>query len=182
MSVSCPQLPKEEWTPDFGPRGFVSRWGATATGVRKFLIAYNVNVLGTKEQAHRIALNLREQGRSPSEPGRLKAVQGIGWWLDEARMAQISLNLTDHDVTPIHVAYEEACKDARELNVGIVGSEIVGLVPLRAILQAADYYVEKESLMILEEEMKVRLAIDRLGLSALHHFDPKYVFKDVVCC
>lgn len=167
-------MPKEEWTPDFGAAEFVSRWGATATGVRKFLIAYNVNVLGTKEQAHRIALNLREQGRSASEPGRLKAVQGIGWWLDEAQMAQISLNLTDHDVTPIHVAYEEARKDASQLRVGVTGSEIVGLVPLRAILQAADYYVEKEGLLILEEDMRVRLAIDRLGLSALHHFDPKY--------
>lgn len=72
------QIGKPEWKPDFGPAQFVPRWGATATGVRKFLIAFNINVLGTKEQAHRIALNLREQGRGPNEPGRLKAVQGIG--------------------------------------------------------------------------------------------------------
>jgi glutamate formiminotransferase len=104
------KITKDEWRPDFGPAEFVPRWGCTATGVRKFLIAFNINVLGTKEQAHRIALNIREQGRGQQagqQPGRLKAVQGIGWWLDEARMAQISLNLTDHDVTPMHVAYEE---------------------------------------------------------------------------
>lgn len=99
---------------------------------------------------------------------------GIGWWLEEANMAQISLNLTDHDVTPIHVAYEEALKDSKEINVGIVGSEIVGLLPLRALLQAADYYISRDGLMMLEEEHKVRLAIDRLGLSALHPFHPKY--------
>lgn len=167
------KINKDEWKPDFGPCEFVSRWGATATGVRKFLIAFNINVLGTKEQAHRIALNLREQGRGSNEPGRLKAVQGIGWWLEEAQMAQISLNLTDHDVTPIHAAYEEARNDAHQLNVAIMGSEIVGLVPLKAILQAADYYIEKEKLMLLEEEQKVRLAIDRLGLGALHPFHPK---------
>ena len=102
------KITKDEWRPDFGPAEFVPRWGCTATGVRKFLIAFNINVLGTKEQAHRIALNIREQGRGqPGQPGRLKAVQGIGWWLDEARMAQISLNLTDHDITPMHLAYEE---------------------------------------------------------------------------
>lgn len=116
---------------------------------------------------------MREQGRGANEPGRLKAVQGIGWWLDEAQIAQISLNLTDHDVTPIHTAYEEARKDAQQLNVAITGSEIVGLVPLKAILQAADYYVQHEKLMVLEEEQRVRLAIDRLGLSALHPFNPK---------
>lgn len=71
------QIGKAEWKPDFGPAEFVPRWGATVTGVRKFLIAFNINVLGTKEQAHRIALNLREQGRGPAEPGRLKAVQGV---------------------------------------------------------------------------------------------------------
>ena len=70
------QIGKAEWAPDFGPAQFVPRWGATVTGVRKFLIAFNINVLGTKEQAHRMALNLREQGRGPGQPGRLKAVQG----------------------------------------------------------------------------------------------------------
>ena len=110
------------------------------TGVRKFLIAYNINMLSTKEQAHRymrrlykvsymfydrIALNLREKGRGDDQPGRLKACQGIGWWLEEANIAQISVNLTDMDVTPMHVAYEEAKKDAQELKVAVTGSELV---------------------------------------------------------
>ena len=83
----------------------------------------------------RIALNIREAGRGPSEPGRLQAVQAIGWWLEEANIAQVSTNLNDHDVTPIHVAYEEVCKDAAALNLPVVGSEIVGLVPLATLLQ-----------------------------------------------
>ena len=83
----------------------------------------------------RIALNIREAGRGPSEPGRLQAVQAIGWWLEEANIAQVSTNLTDYDVTPIHVAYEEVCKDAATLNLPVVGSEIVGLVPLATLLQ-----------------------------------------------
>jgi hypothetical protein len=91
---------------------------------------HNCNVFWT-----RIALNIRAQGRGASEPGRLRSVQGIGWWLDEANISQVSLNLTDHEVTPIHLAYEEVCKDASALGVPVVGSEIVGLVPLKALLQ-----------------------------------------------
>lgn len=167
------KLKKPEWAPDFGEAKFVPSWGASVTGVRKFLIAYNINMLCTKEQAHRIALNLREQGRSKTEPGRLKGVQGIGWWLEEANIAQISLNLTDMDLTPMHIAYEEAKKDAAELNLPVTGSEIVGLVPLRAMLEAADYYIAKEKLFILHEDQKVHLAINRLGLSTLAPFNPK---------
>ncbi|CAG0900755.1 unnamed protein product [Darwinula stevensoni] len=103
------KLKKPEWAPDYGPASLVPRWGATVTGCRKFLIAYNINVLATKEQAHRIALNLREGGRGKEQPGRLKSCQAIGWWLEEENLAQISINLTDTDVTPIHVAYEEVC-------------------------------------------------------------------------
>ncbi|XP_013789948.1 formimidoyltransferase-cyclodeaminase-like, partial [Limulus polyphemus] len=164
---------KPEWKPDYGPSEFVSRWGATMCGARKFLIAYNVNVLSTKEQAHRIALNIREQGRNSEQPGRLKNCQGIGWWLDEANLAQVSFNITDHDVTPIHIAYEEVCKDARELRLPVTGSQIVGLVPLRAMLQAAEYYIEKENLFVLEEDQKIHLAINRLGLNSLGPFNPK---------
>ncbi|XP_069692124.1 formimidoyltransferase-cyclodeaminase-like [Periplaneta americana] len=163
----------EKWAPDFGPAKFVPEWGATMVGVRKFLIAYNINLIATKEQAHRIALNVREQGRGPSEPGKLRAVQGIGWWLEEANMAQVSLNLLDHDVTPIHAAYEEVCKDALDLKLPVVGSEIVGLVPLRSLLQVAEFYIEKEGLFVLEEDQKVRLAISKLGLSSLKPFIPK---------
>jgi len=167
------KLKKPEWKPDFGEAVFAPTWGGTVTGVRKFLIAYNINMLSTKEQAHRIALNLREKGRSDSQPGRLKACQGIGWWLEEANIAQISLNLTDMDVTPMHVAYEEAKKDATELGLAVTGSELVGLVPLQALLSAADFYIEKEGLMVLEEDQKVHLAINRMGLSTLSPFNAK---------
>ncbi|HEY3250653.1 MAG TPA: glutamate formimidoyltransferase, partial [Ignavibacteria bacterium] len=81
---------KPEWKPDFGPQRFVPKSGATVTGSRFFLIAYNVNILGTKEQAHRIALNIREQGRGPEKLGRLKAIKAIGWYVDEYNMAQVS--------------------------------------------------------------------------------------------
>lgn len=167
------KLQKPEWAPDFGTQDFVPSWGATVTGVRKFLIAYNINILGTKEQAHRIALNLREQGRGPDQPGRLRCCQAIGWYLEEQNIAQISVNLTDFDVTPIHVAFEEAKKDAEEINLAVTGSEIVGLVPLASILQAAEYYIQKENLFILDENQKVHLAINRLGLSTISPFNPK---------
>ncbi|XP_037075723.1 formimidoyltransferase-cyclodeaminase-like isoform X2 [Pollicipes pollicipes] len=166
------RLAEARWTPDFGPAEFVPGWGATVTGVRKFLIAYNVNVLGTKEQAHRIALNIREGGRGADAPGRLQCCQAIGWYLEEADLAQVSINLTDYDVTPIHVAFEECRTDAEALRLAVAGSEVVGLLPLAALLQAADHYIQKESLFILEERQKVRLAIDRLGLSSIAPFDP----------
>ena len=95
------------------------------TGVRKFLIAYNVNLLSTKEQAHKIALNLREKGRGADQPGRLKAVQGLGWWLAERNIAQISLNITDMDITPMHLAFEEAKADAEKMKIAVTGSELV---------------------------------------------------------
>jgi glutamate formiminotransferase/formiminotetrahydrofolate cyclodeaminase len=162
-----------EWKPDFGPAEFVPSWGASATGARFFLIAYNVNIIGTNNQAHRIALDLRTNGRGPGEPGLLDEVQGMGWWVDEYNMAQITMNLTNYKVTPIHVAFEEAKRLASEINVAVAGSELVGLVPLEAMLQAADYYMEKENLFIIDEEQKIRLVIERLGLNSVGHFDPK---------
>ena len=166
------RLKDPSWRPDFGPAEFVPAWGATATGARNFLIAYNVNILGTANQAHRIALNLREAGRGPEAPGRLKQVKGMGWYVDEYNMAQVTVNLTDYTVTPIHILFEEVKKDAAELNVGVAGSEIVGLVPLDAMLAAADYYIHKENLFILDEDQKIRLAVERLGLNAVAPFDP----------
>ena len=167
------KLKKPEWKPDFGPAEFVPEWGASATGARFFLIAYNVNILGTSNQAHRIALNLREAGRGPEEPGRLKEVKGMGWFVDEYNMAQVTVNLTNYPVTPMHVLFEEAKKEAAALNVGVAGSEIVGLVPLDAMLQAADYYMEKENLFILDEDQKINLVIDRLGLNSVAPFKPE---------
>lgn len=167
------KIEKPEWKPDFGPAEFVPASGATAAGARFFLIAYNVNLLGTKNQAHRIALNLREQGRGPDQPGRLQALKGIGWYLDQYDLAQVSMNLDNFQVTPLHTVFEEVKKDAADLRVAVTGSEIVGLVPLEAILMAADYYIEKENLLITDERAKVRLVIERMGLSSVSPFVPE---------
>lgn len=167
------RIKQSEWKPDFGPAKFVPNWGATVTGARFFLIAYNVNVLGTKEQAHRIALNIREAGRSDKEPGRLKETKAIGWFVNEYNMAQISINLTNYLVTPPHIAYEECIKDAKELKIAVTGSELVGLIPLDAMLKAADYFMQKEQLFIIEEEQKIKLVIDRLGLNSVSQFIPE---------
>jgi glutamate formiminotransferase/formiminotetrahydrofolate cyclodeaminase len=164
---------KPEWKPDYGPQEFIPKSGATVTGARFFLIAYNVNILGTREQAHRIALNIREQGRGPDAPGRLKDVKGIGWYVDEYDMAQVSMNLDNYKVTAPHIAFEECVKDAKELNLAVCGSELVGLIPLEAMLMAADYYMKKENLFILDEKQKIRLVIERLGLSSIAPFVPE---------
>ncbi len=192
------RLKDPEWKPDFGPSEFVPTWGATATGARMFLIAYNVNILGTSNQAHRIALNLREAGRGQNEfgdnqrsqgefgqnrpvenqndgnqPGRLKDVKGMGWFVNEYNMAQVTVNLNNYHVTPIHVLFEEVKREAAALNVGVAGSEIVGIVPLESLLMAADYYIEQENLFVYEEDQKLRLAIERLGLNSVTPFRPK---------
>jgi glutamate formiminotransferase/formiminotetrahydrofolate cyclodeaminase len=167
------RIGKPEWKPDHGPAEFVPRWGATCAGARDFLIAYNVNVLGTKEQAHRIALNVREQGRGPKEPGRLKAVRAIGWWVEEYGLAQVSINLEDYKTTPPHVAFEACAEEARGLNLAVAGSELVGLIPKEAVLMAAEHYIAKENLFILDEGQKIRLAVERLGLKSVQPFVPE---------
>jgi glutamate formiminotransferase / formiminotetrahydrofolate cyclodeaminase len=167
------RIGKPEWKPDYGPAEFVPQWGATCAGARDFLIAYNVNILGTKEQAHRIALDVREQGRGPGQPGRLKAVRAIGWWVEEYGLAQVSINLEDYKVTPPHVAFEACAEEARALRLGVAGSELVGLIPLQALLAAADHYIGKENLFILDERQKIRLAVERLGLSSVQPFVPE---------
>jgi glutamate formiminotransferase/formiminotetrahydrofolate cyclodeaminase len=164
---------KPEWKPDFGPQEFVPKSGATATGSRFFLIAYNVNILGTKEQAHRIALNIREQGRGDGKPGRLKAIKAIGWYVDEYNMAQVSINLDNYKITPPHIVFEECVRDAKKIKVAVCGSELVGLIPLEAMLMAAEYYIKKEDLFILDEKQKIRLVIERLGLSSVSQFIPE---------
>ena len=167
------RLKDPRWQPDFGPKEFVPTWGICATGARNFLVAYNVNIFGTSNQAHRIALNLREAGRGPEEPGKLCDVKGMGWFVDEYNLAQVTVNLLDYKVTPIHVLFEEVKKEAALLGVGVAGSEVVGLVPLESLLMAAEYYIEKEGLFIYEEDQKVRLAIERLGLNSVNRFDPR---------
>lgn len=167
------RLKDPAWAPDYGPKTFVPRWGATATGARMFLIAYNVNVLGTPNQAHRIALNLREAGRGEEEPGRLQQVMGMGWFVKEYNMAQVTANLNNYRVTPIHLLYEEVKKEAEALNLAVAGSEIVGIVPLESLLMAADHYIEAENLFIYEEDQKIRLVIERLGLNSIAQFNPQ---------
>ena len=164
------KLADPAWQPDFGPDTLVPSWGATVTGARMFLIAYNVNILGTPNQAHRIALDLRETGRGDGQPGRLPAVQGMGWYVDEYGLAQVTVNLTDSRRTPMHVLYEEVKKEAARLGVGVAGSEIVGLVPKEAMLAAADYYIAQEGIFVYEEGQKIRLAVERLGLSSIAPF------------
>uniref|UniRef100_A0AAR2JZQ6 Formimidoyltransferase-cyclodeaminase n=1 Tax=Pygocentrus nattereri TaxID=42514 RepID=A0AAR2JZQ6_PYGNA len=138
------KLKKSEWAPDYGPAAFVPSWGATVTGARKFLIAYNVNLLSTKEQAHRIALDIREQGRSKDQV------------LSEAALLETPM-------LDVHT----------ELNLPVVGSQIVGLIPLKAVLDCADYYIQRDKLFVVEEEHKVRLVISKLGLDSLGPFAPK---------
>jgi len=167
------RIVQPEWVPDFGPARFVPEWGATVTGARFFLIAYNVNLLSTPNQAHRIALNLREAGRGDNEPGRFKAVKGMGWYVDDYNLAQVTVNLTNYEITPPHVLFEAVKQEAAKLKVGVAGSEIVGVIPLDALLQAAAYYMEKEDLFILDEDQKVRLAVERLGLNSISRFKPE---------
>ncbi len=163
----------KEWKPDFGPAEFIPEWGATVTGARFFLIAYNVNLLSTPNQAHRIALDLREKGRGDDSPGKLKEVKGMGWYVDDYNLAQVTVNLNNYLVTPPHILFEEVKKEAANLKIGVAGSEMVGLVPLEAMLLAAEYYIKKEDLFIIDQDQKIRLAIERLGLNSVAPFNPE---------
>jgi len=167
------RIGRPEWRPDYGPAAFVPDWGITCAGARDFLIAYNVNVLGTKEQAHRIALDIREAGRGEGHPGRLKAVRAIGWQVEEYGLAQVSINLEDFHTTPPHLAFEACVEQAKVIGVGIAGSELVGLIPLEALLLAAEHYVASEGLFVVDERQKIRLAVERLGLSSVSPFVPE---------
>jgi glutamate formiminotransferase/formiminotetrahydrofolate cyclodeaminase len=167
------KIRQDEWKPDYGPAEFVPTWGATVTGARFFLIAYNVNLLGTSNQAHRIALDLREAGRGKDKPGVFKELKGMGWFVDEYNMAQGTFNLNNYNITAPHEVFEAFKERAEKLNVAIAGSELVGLIPLEAMLKAADYYIEKENLFIFDEDQKVKLVIDRLGLNSVSQFKPE---------
>ncbi|MDD2997506.1 MAG: cyclodeaminase/cyclohydrolase family protein, partial [Candidatus Riflebacteria bacterium] len=140
---------------------------------RFFLIAYNVNILGTSNQAHRIALDLREAGRSQNEPGRFKELKGLGWYVDEYNMAQCSFNLNNYHVTAPHEVFEAVKEEAGKINVGVAGSELVGLIPLEAMLKAAEYYMSRENLFILDEDQKIKLVINRMGLNSVSQFKPQ---------
>jgi glutamate formiminotransferase/formiminotetrahydrofolate cyclodeaminase len=175
------KLKDPAWAPDFGAAVFNPKSGATVTGARVFLIAYNVNLsTPSKDLAHEIALRIRESGRTVKDqlgnsmkvPGTLKSVKAMGVALERFNIAQVSINLTNFHVTPPHVAFEEVRKEAEKLGLGVTGSEIVGLVPKEALLMAGRVYAGSLAQTAGEEEL-IRKAIAGLGLSQLEPFDPK---------
>ncbi|HVX25748.1 MAG TPA: glutamate formimidoyltransferase [Parafilimonas sp.] len=189
-----------EWKPDFGPQEFDAKRGATVIGARDFLIAYNVNLNTTSvRRANAIAFDVREAGRTKKEngknvldengkpviiPGSLKSVKAIGWFIEEYGVTQISMNLTNIGVTPLHIAFDEVCKKADARGIRVTGSELVGLVPLKSMIDAGKYFLEKQkrSTGVAEKEI-IRIAIKSLGLDELAPFRPEeriieYLLKD----
>lgn len=171
------KLTDPAWKPDFGPAEFNPRSGATVIGARDFLVAFNVNLNTTStRRANAVAFDVRESGRGepPNQvPGTLKAVKAIGWYIEEYGIAQVSMNLTDLRVTPIHVAFDETCRAAEARGLRVTGSELVGLIPLAAMLDAGRHYLRKQqrSLGVSEREL-IRIAVRSLGLADLSPFDP----------
>lgn len=179
------KLKNKEFKPDFGKAAFNKGAGATAIGAREFLIAYNVN-LNTRnvKLAKEIAKRMREKGRvvknpvtgvKETIPGTLKAVRAVGWYIAEYQMAQISVNLLNYNVTPLHQVFEEAEKLAAEFGVRVTGSELVGLIPLEAVLQVGRHYLRKQGgcLGVAEKEL-VRTAVQSLGLAELSACKPEH--------
>jgi glutamate formiminotransferase/formiminotetrahydrofolate cyclodeaminase len=187
------KIKEPQWKPDFGPAEFPAKSGATVIGARNFLIAYNIN-LNTKSTrlANSIAFDVREAGRVKREghpiigkivndangepvriPGTLKACKAIGWYIEEYKVAQISMNLTNYHITPVHIAFDEVVKSATSRGVRVTGSELVGLIPLQAMLDAGKYFLakQKQSLGVSEEEL-IHIAVKSLGLDELAPFDP----------
>jgi len=187
------KLADPEWKPDFGPAVFNERSGATAVGARDFLVAFNVNLNTTStRRANAIAYDVREKGRAfknekgeiISFPGSLKSVKAIGWYIKEYGIAQISMNLTNISVTPVHIAFDEVCRKADARGVRVTGSELVGLIPLKSILDAGRYFLEKQqrSTGVADEEL-IKIAIRSMGLNDVHKFNPEekiieYVMKE----
>lgn len=180
-----------EWKPDFGPAEMDSLRGATVIGARDFLVAYNINLNTTStRRANAIAFDVREAGRSKKDekgaiikdkdgnpvniPGSLKSVKAIGWFIEEYGVAQISMNLTNINVTSVHAAFDEVCRRAEARGVRVTGSELVGLVPLKAMLDAGKYFLRKQkrSLGVSEKEL-IRIAVISLGLDELSPFKPE---------
>jgi glutamate formiminotransferase/formiminotetrahydrofolate cyclodeaminase len=193
-----------EWAPDFGPAENDVKCGATVIGARDFLVAYNVNLNTTStRRANAIAFDVREAGRTLREgdpvtgniitdengkpksiPGSLKAVKAIGWYIEEYGIAQISMNLTNIEITPVHMAFDEVCTKANERGIRVTGSELVGLIPLKAMLDAGKYFLKKQqrSVGVSEKEL-IKIAIKSMGLDELGPFVPQeriieYLLKD----
>jgi len=188
------KLKSAEWKPDFGPASFNAKSGATAIGARDFLVAFNVNLNTTStRRANAVAFDVREAGRPKREghpltgkivtdadgqpvsiPGTLKAVKAIGWYIPEYGVAQVSMNLVDLSVTPLHAAFDEVCRAAEARGIRVTGSELVGLVPLAALLDAGRHFLRKQqrSLGVSEPEL-IKIAVRSLGLDELAPFDPQ---------
>jgi glutamate formiminotransferase/formiminotetrahydrofolate cyclodeaminase len=188
------KLSRPEWKPDFGPAEFNAKIGATAVGARDFLVAYNVNLNTTStRRANAIAFDVREKGRVERKgdpltgevvldesgqpvmiPGTLKCAKAIGWFIEEYGVAQISINLTNLGVTPVHVAFDEVCKKADARGVRVTGSELVGLIPLKAMLDAGRYFLRKQqrSVGVSDKEL-LKIAVKSLGLDDLYPFKPE---------
>jgi glutamate formiminotransferase/formiminotetrahydrofolate cyclodeaminase len=184
------KIVKPEWKPDFGPAAFDAKRGATVIGARDFLVAYNINLNTTStRRANAVAFDIREAGRTKKVngkvvnddqgkpiviPGSLKCVKAIGWFIEEYGIAQISINLTNINVTPVHIAFDEACKKANERGLRVTGSELVGLVPLKSMLDAGRYFLAKQqrSVGVSETEL-IKIAVKSMGLDELSPFNPQ---------
>ncbi len=172
-----------EWKPDFGPAEFDAKRGATVIGARDFLVAYNVNLNTTSvRRANAIAFDIREAGRKVKnekgeevvKPGSLKCVKAIGWFIEEYGIAQISINLTNINVTPMHIAFDEVCKKAEARGIRVTGSELVGLIPLKAMLDAGKYFLKKQNRSVgVSEKELIRIAVISMGLDELAPFKPE---------
>lgn len=198
------KLEDPAWKPDFGPARFDVGAGAVIVGARDFLVAFNVNLNTTSvRRANAIAFDVRERGREKREgdpitgkvvkdadgnpimiPGSLKAVKAIGWFIPEYGFAQISMNLTNIGLTPVHVAFDEVCRKAEERGIRVTGSELVGLIPLKAMLKAGKYFLHKQqrSAGIPDAEI-INIAVRSMGLSELKPFNPdekiiEYILRD----
>ena len=191
------KLSDKNWKPDFGPTSFTTKTknsGVIAISARDFLVAYNINLNSTStRRANAIAFDIREAGRVKREgnpitgkkildtngdpvriPGKLKAVKGIGWYIEEYGIAQISYNLTNISITSMHEAFDETLKAADKRGIRVTGSELVGLVPLQAMLDAADYFLKKQKRSLgISETDKIKIAIKSLGLDDLKPFHPE---------
>lgn len=192
------------WKPDFGPATFDIKRGATVIGARDFLVAYNINLNTTSvRRANSVAFDVREAGRVKREgdpvngkivrdengdpvsiPGTLKSVKAIGWYIEEYGIAQISMNLTNINITPVHIAFDEVCKKANERGMRVTGSELVGLIPLKALTDAGKYFLKKQkrSAGVSEREL-IKIAVKSLGLDDLAPFNPnekiiEYLLED----
>ena len=188
------KIKKPEWKPDFGPAVFDEKRGATVIGARDFLVAYNVNLnTSSVRRANSVAFDVREAGRIKREgdpvtgsivkdesgkpvmiPGSLKSVKAIGWFIKEYNVAQISMNLTNLVITPLHLAFDEVCRKAEARGLRVTGSELVGLIPLESLLAAGRYFLKKQkrSAGVSEKEL-IRIAILTMGLNELGPFKPE---------